>query len=99
MAETFEVPCPCCHSVLRIDPETRVVIHHHEPPRKPLIDDLNAAVEQLKGDAERRSEVFAKSFDAHQNSAKVREKKFEELLKQAKEDKSGIRPERAFDFE
>lgn len=99
MPETFEVSCPCCQSVLRIDPETKVVIHHHQTPKKPLIDDLQAAVQQLKGDAERRSEVFAKSFDAHRNSAQVREKKFEELLKQAKEDKSDSRPERAFDFE
>lgn len=75
------------------------MIHHHEAAKKPLIDDLNAAVQQLKGDAERRSEAFAKSFDAHLNSAQVREKKFEELLKQAKEDKTNSRPERAFDFE
>ena len=99
MADMFEVSCPCCHSTLRIDPETKAVIHHHEAPKKPLIDDLHAAAQQLKGDAERRSEIFAKSFDAHRTSAQVREKKFEELLKQAKEDKSNTRPERAFDFE
>jgi len=99
MAEIFEVSCPCCHSVLRVDPETKAVILHHEIPKKPLIDDLNAAVQQLRGDADRRSEVFAKSFDAHLNSAQVREKKFEELLKQAKEDKTNTRPERAFDFD
>ena len=96
---TFEVKCPCCNSVLRIDPELQVVIHHVEPEKKPLIEDLQSAVQQLKGEADRRSEVFEKSFASHLNSDKVREKKFEELLKQAKEDKSGAPPRRPFDLD
>jgi hypothetical protein len=55
-------------------------------------------VNQLKGDAERRSEIFSKSFDDHLKGASLRERKFEELLKQAKE-KPDERPERAFDFD
>lgn len=99
MADVFEVQCPCCHSTLQIDPETRVVLTHHELPKKPLIEDLAAAANQLKGDAERRSEIFAKSFEDHLNSAKVREKKFEELFKQAKENPDQAPPKRAFDFD
>jgi hypothetical protein len=99
MADLFEVECPCCSSVLQIDPETKTVLRHHEPAKKPLIEDLTAAVQQLKGEAERRADVFAKSFDAHLNSEKVREKKFEELLKQAKEDTTQAPPKRAFDFD
>jgi hypothetical protein len=99
MADLFEVECPCCSSILQIDPETRTVIRHQEPAKKPPIEDLAAAVQQLKGDAERREDIFSKSFDAHLNSGKVREKKFEELLKQAKEDTSKEPPKRAFDFD
>jgi hypothetical protein len=99
MADVFEVQCPCCHSTLQIDPETKTVLTHHEPPKKPLIEDLAAAANQLKGDAERRSEIFAKSFEDHLNSAKVREKKFEELFKQAKENPDQAPPKRAFDFD
>jgi hypothetical protein len=98
MAALFEVKCPCCESTLQIDPETKAVIQHHEPVKKPLIEDLSAAVQQLKADAEKRSDIFAKSFDEHLNSSKVREKKFDELLKQAKEDTSAP-PKRAFDFD
>ena len=95
----FEVTCPCCGSALQIDPETQVVIRHTEPEKKPAIEDLHEAVQQLKGEADRRNEVFEKSFATHLSGEKVREKKFEELLKQAKEDKSGAPPKRAFDFD
>ncbi len=99
MADVFEVECPCCSSVLQIDPETKTVLRHQEVKRKPLVEDLTEAVQHLKGEADRRADVFAKSFDAHLNSEKVREKKFEELLKQAKEDTSKEPPKRAFDFD
>jgi hypothetical protein len=99
MADVFEVQCPCCHSTLQIDPETKAVLAHHEPPKKPVIEDLAIAASQLKGEAERRSEIFAKSFEDHLNSAKVREKKFEELFKQAKENPDQAPPKRAFDFD
>jgi hypothetical protein len=97
--QLIEVACPCCGATLRIDPETRAVIHHHEPEKKPLIEDLHTAVQQLKGEADRRSDVFEKSFASHLNADKVREKKFEELLKQAKEDKTGAPPKRPFDLD
>jgi hypothetical protein len=95
----FEVACPCCGATLQIDPETRAVIQHREPERKPLIEDFEAAVKGLKGEAEKRNELFEKSFASHLSADKVREKKFEELLKQAKEDKSGTPPKRAFDLD
>jgi hypothetical protein len=95
----FDVPCPCCGATLRIDPETQSVIHHKEPEKKPLIEDLQSAVQQLKGEAARREEAFEKSFASHLSADKVRAKKFEELLKQAKEDKSGAPPKRAFDLD
>lgn len=98
-AGLFEVKCPCCGSSLQIDPETEAIIQHREPEKKPVIEDLQAAVQQLKGEAERRNQVFEKSFASHLSGEKVREKKFEELLKQAKEDKSGAPPKRLFDLD
>lgn len=95
----FEVQCPCCGSTLKIDAEMQIVIQHREPEKKPAIEDLHTAVEQLKGEADRRNDIFQKSFASHLSSEKVREKKFEELLKQAKEDKSGAPPKRPFDLD
>jgi hypothetical protein len=98
-SELIDVLCPCCGSTLQVDPETKLVIQHREPEKKPLIEDLHAAVQQLKGDADRRNDVFEKSFASHRSGEKVREKKFEELLKQAKEDKTGTPPKRPFDLD
>lgn len=95
----FEVKCPCCGSRLQVDAETQAVILHQEPEKKPLIEDLQSAVQQLKGEAARRNEAFEKSFATHLSSDKVREKRFEELLKQAKEDPSGAPPKRPFDLD
>jgi hypothetical protein len=98
-SELIDVLCPCCGSTLQVDPETKLVIQHREPEKKPLIEDLHVAVQQLKGDADRRNDVFEKSFASHRSGEKVREKKFEELLKQAKEDKTGAPPKRPFDLD
>jgi hypothetical protein len=98
-SELIDVLCPCCGSTLRVDLEMKLVIQHREPEKKPLIEDLHSAVQQLKGDADRRNDVFEKSFASHRSGEKVREKKFEELLKQAKEDKTGTPPKRPFDLD
>ena len=75
----FEVECPCCNAVLKIDPETRAIIAHAVPEKPPAIEDLAAAVAKLKGEAGRRDEVFRKSFAAEKSHGKVLEKKFDEL--------------------
>jgi hypothetical protein len=97
--QLLEVKCPCCGATLQIDSETQLVLQHQEVERKPLIEDLHSAVEQLKGDAARRNDLFEKSFANQRSSDKVREKRFEELLKQAKEDTSSAPPKRPFDLD
>ena len=84
--ELFEVDCPCCQAVLKIDSELRVVISHAEAVKKPVIEDLAAEVAKLKGAAGKREEAFQKSFAAEKNQGQVLNRKFDELLKQAKED-------------
>jgi hypothetical protein len=83
--ELFVVSCPCCQSALKIDAELRAVISHVEPVKPPPIEDLAAEVAKLKGAAGRREEAFQKSFAAEKNQGQVLNRKFDELLKQAKE--------------
>jgi len=94
----FDVLCPCCGATLRVDPETQAVLHHREPEKKAPIEDLQAAVQSLKGEAARRNDIFEKSFTSHLGAEKVREKKFEELLTEANEHNSGKPPNRPFDL-
>jgi hypothetical protein len=95
----FEVECPCCAAMLKIDPETRSVIAHTVPVKPPPIEDLAAAVAKLKGEAGRRDEVFRKQVEAEKSHGKVLSKKFDELLKQAKENPDESRPLRDFDLD
>ena len=95
----FEVECPCCNAILKIDPETGAVIVHAVPEKPPAIEDLAAAVAKLKGEAGRRDEVFRKQFEAEKSHGKVLEKKFDELLKQAKEKPDLTPPYRDIDLD
>jgi hypothetical protein len=95
----FEVPCPCCEAILKIDPETRTVIAHTIPKKPLAIEDLAAEVEKLKGAGARREEVFRKQFEAEKQHGKVLEKKFDELFKRAKEDPETGKPIRDFDLD
>jgi hypothetical protein len=99
MANLLEVECPCCKAVLKIDSETRAVIAHQVPEKPPAIEDLAAAVAKLKGEAGRRDEVFRKSFETERLHGKVLEKKFDELLKQAKENPDLAPPKRDIDLD
>jgi hypothetical protein len=95
----FEVTCPCCSAALKIDPETRAVIAHKAAEKPPVIEDLEAAVERLKGAAGRREDAFQKSFADHKMQGKVLATKFDELLKQAKESPDQGPPKRDFDLD
>jgi hypothetical protein len=95
----FEVACPCCDAVLKIDPETRAVIAHTVPEKPRAIEDLAAEVEKLKGAGARREEIFRKQFEAEKSHGKVLEKKFDELFKRAKENPDLTPPKRDIDLD
>ncbi len=98
-SDLIEVRCPCCEATLQIDPALRAVISPHEHRKPAPIEDLKAAVQKLKGEEARRSEVFEKSFQQHKSQKQVLERKFDELLKQAKENPSAPPPPRPFDLD
>jgi hypothetical protein len=98
-ADLIEVKCPCCDAMLQIDPDLKAVIRHQAAKRPPTIEDFGAAVQKLKGEEARRAEVFQKSFEEHKGHQKVLERKFDELLKQAKENPDAAPPPKPFDFD
>jgi hypothetical protein len=95
----FEVECPCCQALLKIDPDTEAVIAHTVPVKPLPIEDLAAEVAKLKGAGARREEVFQKNFEAQKSHGKVLEKKFDELFKRAKEDPDDRPPQRDIDLD
>jgi len=94
-----EVACPCCQATLQIDPELKAVISYEEHQKPRAIEDMAAAVQKLRGEEARRGEVFQKNFDDHKSHNKVLERKFDELLKQAKDKPDAPKPNRPFDYD
>lgn len=97
--ELFQIECPCCQAVLKVDPVTRAVIAHKIPEKPPAIEDLAAAVTRLKGEAGRRDEVFRKQVAAEKSRGQVLNTKFDELLRQAKENPDTKPPTRDIDLD
>ena len=93
----IEVSCPCCHSVLVIDTNLGRIISHHEPDRgnKP---ELSNAQGILAAEAARREAIFQQSVDSEKNRGDVLAKRFEEALRQAK-DEPVTKPMRDFDLD
>ncbi len=99
MAKLMEIQCPCCEAKLKVDIVTESVITFEEKKKGPAIEDFAKAVQNLKGEAAKREEAFQKSFRATKAQGDVFNKKFDELLKQAKEKPDALKPRKAFDVE
>ena len=97
--QPFEVTCPDCGGVLKIDPVTQSVIAHTAAPRKKTFEDLGSAARALKEQEARRDSIFAQSMQAEKNRDDVLEKKFAEALKKAKESPMTGKPLRDFDLD
>ncbi len=95
----ISVKCPCCESELFIDAETQAVIRYVEHVKPPTFSDLEAAVEKHRGEAARRNDAFQKSVESHKSHQDVLSKKFDEMLRLAKENPDAPPPKRDIDFD
>jgi hypothetical protein len=97
--EVFEIMCPDCGAMLKIDPVTRSIIGHKSAPKKKMFEDFGEAARALRESDERRDSIFAQSVEAHKNNEDVLAKKFAEAVKKAKESPLTERPLRDFDLD
>ena len=93
----LEVLCPCCQSVLVIDLNLGRVVSHSEPDRgnKPELSDAQRI---LAEEAARREAIFQQSVDAEKNRGDALSRRFEEALKQARQEPI-TKPTRDFDLD
>jgi len=97
--QAFELMCPDCGGMLKVDPVTRSVIGHTPAPRKKTFGDFGEAARALKDADARRDSLFAQSVQAEKNKDDVMAKKFAEAVKKAKESPMSDRPLREFDLD
>ncbi|MGB6974312.1 MAG: hypothetical protein WBD67_06485 [Terracidiphilus sp.] len=95
---TFEVACPDCGAMLKIDAETGLLVSHVSAPRKRMFEDLETAAKAMREQDERKESIFRQSVDAERNKEDLLEKKFAEALRKAKDAPEG-RPLREFDLD
>ena len=98
-SEPFEVGCPCCNAVLKVDPETKAVISHVAAVKPKTFNDFEAAAKAMREQEGRKESIFRQAVDAQKNNASLLEKKFQEAVKKAKETPDEGRPLRDFDLD
>src|SRR5688572_15535335 len=93
----LEVTCPCCKSALVIDVNLGRIVAHREPERadKPELDEAGRILAAAEA---RREALFEQSVQAEKGRGDALAKRFEEALRQAKEEPV-TRPARDFDLD
>jgi hypothetical protein len=57
----FEVTCPCCSALLKVDVETRAVIAHTAAVKPRMFNDMEDAARAMKEQDTRRESIFRTS--------------------------------------
>jgi hypothetical protein len=96
--KTFEITCPDCAAVIKVDAVSGLVVSHTPAPRKRMFEDLETAAKAMREQDERKESIFRQSVDAEKNKAELLEKKFAEALRKAKDAPEG-KPLRDFDLD
>jgi hypothetical protein len=94
----FEIACPDCGAMIRVDGATGVVVSHTPAPRKRMFEDLETAAKAMREQGERTESIFRQSVEAEKNKEDLFEKRFAEALRKAKDAPAG-KPLREFDLD
>lgn len=94
----FEIACPDCSAVLKIDATTGLLVSHTPAPHKRTFEDLETAAQAMREQNERKESIFRQSVDAEKNKEDLLAKKFADALRKAK-DAPDEKPLRVFDLD
>jgi hypothetical protein len=92
-----ELPCPCCGAMLVVDLNLGRIISHRAP-ESGLNIELSDAQRILAEEKARRDAAFDQAFNTERTKGDALSKRFEEALKQAKEEPL-TKPTRDFDLD
>jgi molecular chaperone DnaK (HSP70) len=98
-APGFEVTCPCCGAVLKVDAGSRAVISHTAPVQPKTFNDMEEAARAMREQDSRRESIFRQSVEAQKHASDLLEKKFQEAVKRAKETPDTGKPIRDFELD
>jgi hypothetical protein len=95
----FEITCPCCSALLKVDTETQSVIAHTAAVKPRMFADMEDAARAMKEQDTRRESIFRQSVEAQKHASELLDKKFQEAVKKAKESPDTGKPIRDFDLD
>ena len=98
-SSAFEVTCPCCNAVLKVDTENEAVIAHTAAVKPKMFNDIEEAARAMKEQDGRRDSIFRQSVEAQKHASDLLDKKFQEAVKKAKESPETGRPIRDIDLD
>jgi hypothetical protein len=98
-AVQFELACPCCGAMLKIDADSKAVIAHTPKAVPKMFEDIEHAARAMKEQDSRKESIFRQSVEAQKNSSDLLEKKFQEAVRKAKETPDTGKPLRDFDLD
>ncbi|HYG99803.1 MAG TPA: hypothetical protein VD837_11780 [Terriglobales bacterium] len=84
-ADDFEITCPCCGAVIKVDAVTHSVVAHTAPVTPKTFSDFEEAARAMREQEGRKESIFRQSVEAQKHAADLLDKKFQEALKRAKE--------------
>ncbi len=96
--QIFEIACPDCGAMIKVDGATGLVVSHTPAPRKRMFEDLETAAKAMREQDERKESIFRQSVEAEKNKEDLFDKKFAEALRKAKDAPDG-KPFREFDLD
>src|SRR5467141_1598701 len=96
---SFDLTCPCCGALMKVDAENQAIISHVAPVKPKTFNDMEEAARAMKEHDSRRDSIFRQSVEAQKHASELLEKKFQEAVKKAKETPDTGRPIRDFDLD
>jgi hypothetical protein len=84
-SETFEIGCPCCGAVLKVDSGMHAVISHTAAVKPKMFADLEGAAQAMREQDTRKESLFRQSVEAEKHKSELLEKRFQEAFRKAKE--------------
>jgi len=94
MPRSVRVVCPCCDTLLTVDPATGAILLEERRQRREH-QSLDDAMSHVKAQRKEAEEKLARAMDEARNRDEILEKKFQEARKKAAE--SDEPPPRPFD--
>ena len=94
MPKSIRVTCPCCETLLVVDPDTGAILREERKIKREHAS-LDDALGSLRSQKKEAAEKLARAMEESKHRQEILEKKFEEARKKAAE--SDEPPPRPFD--